>query len=292
MLHEDFMNGLPLAPRPLRRRVFDLSLLASAALCSAFWALGCSGATTDGDGASGVDASASADAGSSGGHGGADAGVANPDAGWQGVDVLREDFAELVGDYASGDRLGAWTVVEAGAYAQVIAAQDEGITGAAGDNVLRFTHYDADSGFGDNRLDRCERFEPDLPLAFSFQAYADLASGELDDVFRVRVNPNFYADLEACEADVAEGETERRLEEEGAWYNEDFDTRLLSAGALAGQWTRILHATHGREGEMKIKPQDLPPGAQVVRFSLRLRDRGYADDPSRRLYVDDLRLWQ
>jgi hypothetical protein len=275
---------------PRYRHTFELSVLASVAVFSAFGSLGCSGATTDDDGAS-VDASASADAGPANGDARADASVADPDAGDPSADLFREDFAGLAGDYEAGERLGAWTVMEAQEYAQVVSAQDEGIPAAAGDHALRFSRYDGASGFGDHRLDRCERFDPDLPLAFSFQVYADLDSGELDDVFRVRVNPNFYADLEGCEADVAEGETGRRLEEEGAWYNEDFDTRLLSAGALAGEWTRVLDATHGREGEMKIEPEDLPEGAQVVRFSLRLRDRGYADDPSRRLYVDDIRLW-
>ena len=257
---------------------------------------GCSGATSDGDeNTAGADAaSPPVDAGED--HGQPDAAIDRevPDAGTSEDDpAFREDFAGLEGGYASGDSLGEWTVISAVDEALVVATADEGIDASLGDNALRFSSYLEDSGFGDSRLDRCESLDPARSATFSFSVLADLDSGAVDDVFRVRINPNFYADLEACELDVADGETDRRLEEDGSWYNEDFDVRLFSAGATAGEWMRVTVSTHGDQvGEMRIPADLYPEGAGAIRFSVRLRDRALPEDASRRLYIDDVQLSQ
>ncbi len=218
-----------------------------------------------------------------------------PDAGDDGADevvLFHEDFDDLAGRYETGDSFGAWTVIAAVEDAVVARAADEDISAVAGENVFGFSEYESESGFGDSRLDRCEEFDPARALAFDYQVYADLDDGTPDDKFRVRVNPNFYVDLETCEADVAARETDQRLEHEGAWYNEDWDVGLFTAAVSAGEWAPMTEANDGIGEPMEISPERHPPGATAVRFSIRLRDRAFPEDDSRRLYVDDIRLVQ
>jgi hypothetical protein len=206
-----------------------------------------------------------------------------------GNDIFFEDFTGLVGSYPSGAIMGDWTVVAASDEAVVSLAAAVGVTAWSGDAVFSFASYPANPGFGDNRIDVCVPFDPNLALDFELAIYPEVA--EVTDALRLRVNPNFYADLPACEADVAANSTAGRLL--GNWANEDWDVRLGSAMAMPEAWTLATESTHGTQvGAMHVPPAQYPELATVVRFSVRLRDDGFAADPTRRIYLDAIRLSQ
>ncbi len=219
-----------------------------------------------------------------------DAGGSGADAGGGQV-LISEDFSDHAGAYASGDTLGDFTVLRAVDEAVVAAAEDEGIAPHRGDNVLYFSAFEDEPGFRHSRLDQCVSLDPALPLSFDYHVYA--AVDEITDDLRVRVNPNFYENVLGCEDDVLVDSTENRLEELGAWYNEDWDVRLESAGAEPGEW---FHATASTDNapspDFRLEPEHYPSDTGAVRFSVRVRDDAFAEDESRRLYLGDLNLEQ
>lgn len=224
----------------------------------------------------------------------ADAGDADAavDAGAEAI-VFSESFAGLAGDYGVGDDLGDWRVLRAHAGARVISAEGADIPARRGANVFYFPEFSGDPGFSESRIDRCVEFDATRSLSFDYHVYADLDVHFVTDHLRVRVNPNFYEDVEACEADVAIDSTGGRLEETGAWYNEDWDVRLESAGAEPGAWFHATRATHNAPApDMSYSAGDYPAGAEALRFSVRARDDLYSPGTSRRLYTDDIRVTQ
>ncbi len=220
---------------------------------------------------------------------------ASPDSGQNGevVTLIDEDFEGLEGDYEAGDALGDWTILRAVGTAVVAGAADEGIPPRRGNTVFRFSEFSEDPGFSESRIDRCVEFDPQRPMSFRYDVYADIAVDFVTNDLRVRINPNFYTDIHACRDDVSADSTSNRLEELGAWYNEDWDVRLESAGAEPRAWFHADRATDNAPApELRIEPEYYPEGATAVRFSVRVRDDIYTANPSRRLFLDDIRLTQ
>lgn len=240
----------------------------------------------------GDDAGVPADAGEADGGGAPDSGE-TPDSGVGAVELLGDgSFEGLVGTYAQGASLGQWRVVTAVGGARVL---EQGVTAHHGQAVFAFDSYttgSAPSGFGDNRIDTCVPFDPTRALHMSFAFFLDAAAMSND--VRVRLNPNFYASVADCEADVALGVTTGRLA--GNWANADWDVRGAAAGAQAESWFVATSATHTgggpAAGPMVYTPADYPPGAEAVRMSVRIRDDAFVSDPTRRVYLDAVSLSQ
>ena len=290
-----------------------------AALAAGTSTLGCSGATSDPDVADGGATEAAddgADDGDAPGDGGNDGGGSadggdgdgngdndddddddaddgpddddNDDTAGGAAGSFFEDFSDLQGAYATGETFGAWTVIAAFDQAVVVAARDAGIAAHSGTNVFHFSGFASSPGFGDNRIDRCVELDASLSLTFDYHVYA--ITPTVDDDMRVRVNPNFYADLQTCEADVAADITDNRLD--GDAGNLDWDVRLFSAGVQAGEWFHATESTDGEVGPQTYAPESYPDGTTVVRFSLRARDDGFVLDDTRRIYIDSVSLAQ
>ncbi len=207
--------------------------------------------------------------------------------------IFVDNFSDLEGRYEPGEELGDWTVLRAEGYAAVARASDQGLADGAGGNVLYFSEFSSEPRFRESRIDRCAEIDADLPLSFSYEIYADVEAEFVSNDLRVRVNPNFYTDIEACEDDVRADSTQGRLEEVGSWYNEDWDVRLESARAEPAAWFRATEATHNAPAAaMRYAPEAYPSGAGAVRFSLRVRDDQFSPVTSRRLYLRAIELTQ
>jgi hypothetical protein len=209
------------------------------------------------------------------------------------VDLLSEDFTGAVGTYAAGERFGEWKVLRAEEHAVIAAASELGISARRGDNVLYFSRFSDAPQFRESRIDRCDAFDAERSMSFRYAVYADVDEDFVTNDLRVRINPNFYADLDSCEADLDEDSTSRRLEELGTWYNEDFDLRLEAAGAEPRTWMDVIAPTHNAPtADMVYAPENYPEGAAAVRFSIRVRDDLFDSSSERRLYLDAIELTQ
>lgn len=241
----------------------------------------------------GEDSGSQGQEGDTGGSGGQNGSEEDP-SGW--TTLFREDFATGLGDHGPLDTFGSWTVHATEEWVVVASAADEGISAASGDHVMYVST--PGRGFGDNRIDRCVAIDGSKDLRFGYSVL--VAGGAVDDEMRVRVNPYFYSDMDDCTTPLAIGENGDRLEPDGDfWYNDDWDVAMNIAGVIPGSWFDVTEATDGDHaggehgGAMWIPSAHIPPGAKVIRFSLRIRDRGFSDEtPDRRIYVDDIFLQQ
>ncbi|MBX3131555.1 MAG: hypothetical protein KF718_32860 [Polyangiaceae bacterium] len=247
-----------------------------------------SGGAASGGVGGGTGGSAASGTGATGNGGTAGAGAGGP------VTVFFEDFAGLQGDYVQGSTfgsesatLGKWTTIATAGAATVTVASTVGATAQSGDNVFHFAP--PTENFGTSRIDRCAVFDPTKPMHYSYFVYAAVA--DITDDLRVRVNPNFYADLTTCQSDLDAGINDNRLD--GDFANQDMDVRLFAAGVTPNQWFHATATTHGDvEGAMTHDVTAYPTGATVLRFSIRARDDIYATDNARRLYLDAIHVTQ
>jgi hypothetical protein len=207
--------------------------------------------------------------------------------------LISEDFTGAVGTYPAGERVGEWRVLRAEEHAVIAAASELGLSALRGDNVLFFSAFSDAPQFRESRIDRCVPFDAARPMSFRYAVYAAVAEDFVTDDLRVRINPNFYADLDSCEADLDDDSTSSRLEELGTWYNEDFDVRLETAGAEPRAWLDVIAPTHNAPtADMVYAPENYPEGAAAVRFSIRVRDDLFGPGSDRRLYLDAIELTQ
>ena len=132
--------------------------------------------------------------------------------------------------------------------------------GADGDSAFTFNLLA--NGFGDNKLEQCLPIDPSQSLSIQYAVSTSVVS---DDV-RTRLNPNFYASMEECEVNLQADDNSNRLDN-FADANEDYDQQL--GGLDQNQWAD-LPATVFAAGA-------LPAEAQVLRISLRARDRSGQD---------------
>jgi hypothetical protein len=161
-----------------------------------------------------------------------------------------------------------------------------GVPAATDNSVFRF--HTLTANFGDNKLDQCIPVDATRDLDISFQVRTNVSPVSND--LRLRVNPNFYADMESCEKDMQGDATGRRLVT-GSLANADRDIRLGSVSGLQpNQWHKVTTATHGTTGALTHHASDFPAGTSAMRFSLRVRDD--AASSSRRIWVDDVQITQ
>lgn len=178
--------------------------------------------------------------------------------------------------------LPAWTLL--GANGGVI--ETLGVAAATDQSVFRF--HTLTANFGDNKLDQCIPLDANKDLDISFQVRTNVSPVSND--LRLRLNPNFYSDMESCEKDMQSDSTSRRLTT-GSLHNADRDIRLGSVSGLqANQWQTITAATHGTTGPLTHSASDLPAGTRAMRVSLRIRDD--AASSSRRIWIDDIQITQ
>jgi hypothetical protein len=164
--------------------------------------------------------------------------------------------------------------------------ETNGVAAAVGNSAFRF--HTLTANFGDNKLDQCIPLDETKDLSISFQARTNVSP--ISNDLRIRVNPNFYADMASCEKDLQTDSTTNRLTT-GSFANVDRDIRLGSVGGFqANQWQTITSATHGTTGSMTQTASNLPSGTQAMRFSIRVRDDSASS--SRYIWLDDIKVTQ
>lgn len=145
--------------------------------------------------------------------------------------------------------------------------------GANGHSAFSFNALD--TGFGANKIEQCVPIDPAQSLMLTYAVRTSVAS---DDV-RARLNPNFYPDMAACEVNLQDDDNSNRLSFDRS--NEDFDQQLGQSGIDANDWFTISPVVFDAE--------ELPEEAQVLRISLRARDRSGEDA---QVYFDAVRVTQ
>lgn len=134
----------------------------------------------------------------------------------------------------------------------------------AGSPALSYFVFDRlTDGFGDNKIDQCVPIYAAEPLSISYSVYAATAD---PSGLAVRINPNFFANLDACEAAMAIDAGGDRLS--GGRANTDIDFIL---GADDGQ--RWLERTPEQQAALAYGVADIPAGSVYMRLSVRARDR-------------------
>ncbi|MFN4263687.1 MAG: chitobiase/beta-hexosaminidase C-terminal domain-containing protein [Thioalkalivibrionaceae bacterium] len=195
-----------------------------------------------------------------------------------GFDLVRATFS-------NGQSLPGWTTLLAGERRAVLETVPFAFDAAERESgrpgfVLYFDPIS--DGFGDQRIDQCIVFDASEPLEWTLRLRHDAAP--VNDNLRIRVNPNFYASLEDCRADVAQGRTDHRLS--GTNFNNDYDVRFAAAALAPNRWHDVNAATHGTSGPFRITA--FPTGAEVVRFSVRAR----APTATQRIWFGPIELRQ
>ena len=171
------------------------------------------------------------------------------------------DFSAMRAEYAHLERLPGWTPLFGTGTARFVV--ETVMTAPPGDRHANVGYFsELTSGFGANKLDRCIPFDRDEPLSLSVAVRTQAVAVSND--LRVRVNPNFYADLASCEQDVAADATGQRLS--GVNANLDWDLLFGTAGLEQGVW-------YDFDG-IDYPAGQTPDGATVMRVSLRARDSG------------------
>lgn len=191
-----------------------------------------------------------------------------------------EAFAEeTVITYGAESGPPAWRLVVADSAGGSVTA---GVEDAA-DGSAWFSFTALDQGFGDNKLEQCVAIDASRPLEISYQVRADTPTVDAAGI-RVRINPNFYADFEACgEAILADAGGDRLS---GNRNNDDMDFDL---GATGGQaWITV---GPDEDSGLRYEVDDFPEGAQWMRISVRARDRSGIEPPAV-VRFDDLRVVQ
>ncbi len=208
--------------------------------------------------------------------------------------LLNGDFASYTAageggmTYQEGSGPPGWYVQDAEDGFDVIT--DASLDSPAGASVLRPNVLTG--GFGASKLEQCVPVDNSRRLTIDYLAFTPASN---PDGLAVRVNPNFYADMEACIDALRRDDNGARLG--GNDNNEDLDADVGSQ-VDTNEWTRISVDGDGRP--MTYGPAGsgaeylYPDGANAMYFSLRFRDRSGADNTPTGLeiYVDDVRVIQ
>lgn len=154
---------------------------------------------------------------------------------------------------------------------------------AAAEHPAAFAFDALTEGFGDNKLDQCVPIDGALGLSIALEVYVDTPSDDATGL-AVRVNPNFHATRDSCEAAMASDSGGDRLA--GDRGDDDIDMPLGRADG--GRWLALDETTLSA---LRFEAGDVPDDATYLRLSLRARDR--SDDPgAATLYLTDVSVQQ
>lgn len=140
-------------------------------------------------------------------------------------------------------------------------------------------------GYGANKLEQCVPINDTDTLQISFAVFATSLTEDATGM-AVRVNPNFYANIEDCLEAQFSDSGGARLSDGGARPNANVNFVL---GADDGQ--RWIDRTPDAEPDLTYTAADIPDGARYMNLSLRARDRQGATPPTL-LRFDNVRVTQ
>lgn len=142
------------------------------------------------------------------------------------------------------------------------------------------------TGFGASKFEQCVPVTDAEPLEISYSVFADTPTSDAT-ALAIRVNPNFYANLEDCLEAQATDSGGDRLSAGGARPNDDVDFTL---GADDGnQW---IVRTPDQEPNLRYTTADIPDGTRFMNLSMRARDRPDGGRTNVSLRLDDIRVVQ
>lgn len=158
-----------------------------------------------------------------------------------------------------------------------------------------FTFEQLTNQFGDSRLEQCVLIDENVDIQYRYSVRTN--RGGANNSLRVRLNSNFYTDMESCNRDLQSDSTNARLTDRQ--FDRNRNTFLGSAGLETDEWLQVESANRDDDGETIDEPlthaaDQIPEGAGAMRLSIQpflFNFTGDAED-NVRIWLDDIRVEQ